>query len=804
MNYRKSVQNAYSNRRSLIILGLTGKTGSGCTTVANILHSTHFADLALKNPKQRDYRDKSEREDEIVHKYMSIEGRWSPFTIIEGSSVIFSFIIEAGMSRLIEYFKTIRDDSQDIRISAIDELIQSIDEIKASFDEKRECIKIINDISSFSSNREEINKLYQLFIEELPSLKKDFIRILSRHTCFQTGNDLQSSRSHLYTYLMQEFGNNIRSSGNPYSNDYSEDKFYTVAQRINQIITLIHYYNENNNILNTRICIDAIRNPYEAYYFKDRYSSFYLVSVNTEKEERFRRLADFNVKEKESLDEIESEQADANDYSMFYHQDMRECLSISDIHIYNPRQDNKKYYFLTSQIIRYICLMLHPGLVKPTHIEHCMQTAYVARLNSGCLSRQVGAAITGDDFSIKAIGWNEVPEGQIPCNLRNVPNYCINRDAETFSSFELKSIQFQEALQHINDKISKSEDILGLPYAYCFKDIYNGIKNTKNQVYTRSLHAEENAFLQLAKNGGQGIKGGKLFTTASPCELCAKKAFQLGIKDIFYIDPYPGISLEHILNCGVRSRPTMNLFYGAIGDAYIKLYLARIPLKDEIALVTGINTKDVIREVQTGYTYQNSITDYKYHSVNTTFELMSKTMFKDVSKYQLEALKDRFSEYYTQALWTGSAFKGFKLSEFDRDCSLQHLEDGSDIHTAIVKFNEPLNRGEHVHFTIETEAIDPLEVMKPFYAQDITMRTDMFTMAIKAQKGMIAKAYKTVYAKSNMDINYLVEKSDLEIKPNGEWEETSFSVEKPLLQYTYCIEWEYSKKDVENNGSVSH
>ena len=76
-----------------------------------------------------------------------------------------------------------------------------------------------------------------------------------------------------------------------------------------------------------------------------------------------------------------------------------------------------------------------------------------------------------------------------------------------------------------------------------FKDIYTtAAKEYKNQVHTRSLHAEENAFLQLAKYGTQGIQNGVLFTTASCCELCAKKAYQLGIKKIYYIDMLNTIS----------------------------------------------------------------------------------------------------------------------------------------------------------------------------------------------------------------------------------------------------------------------
>ena len=135
----------------------------------------------------------------------------------------------------------------------------------------------------------------------------------------------------------------------------------------------------------------------------------------------------------------------------------------------------------------------------------------------------------------------------------------------------------------------------GLNLSYCFKDVYTSSKEKQrnNQVHTRSLHAEENAFLQLAKYGTQGIKGGKLFTTASCCELCSKKAYQLGITEIYYIDTYPGISRSHILESGIN-RPKMLLFNGAIGRAYVNLYTPFLPLKDEIEELTDVKVKKVI------------------------------------------------------------------------------------------------------------------------------------------------------------------------------------------------------------------
>lgn len=100
---------------------------------------------------------------------------------------------------------------------------------------------------------------------------------------------------------------------------------------------------------------------------------------------------------------------------------------------------------------------------------------------------------------------------------------------------------------------------------YCFKTAYNAFSGEKNQVHTRSLHAEENAMMQISKSGGQGLRDGFLFTTASPCELCAKKAYQLGVRTIYYIDPYPGISRNHILKSNEKNRSRDGVIFGSCG-----------------------------------------------------------------------------------------------------------------------------------------------------------------------------------------------------------------------------------------------
>ncbi len=300
---------------------------------------------------------------------------------------------------------------------------------------------------------------------------------------------------------------------------------------------------------------------------------------------------------------------------IYLRQNIERCNEISDIHLLNDFSPNNISQDLKKQIAHYMSLILHPGLVPPSNEERTMQIAYTAKYNSGCLSRQVGAVITDEQFAIKAIGWNDVPEGQTPCILRNIQHVIDGQvDKPAYSEYELYDETFQTAIKEYAKKNNisskeKKEVLQGRHVPYCFKDIYNNknineilkrikrnssdslaqeitnsFKNNsfpKNQVHTRSLHAEENAFLQISKYGGQGIRGGKLFTTASPCELCSKKAYQLGIKEIYYIDLYPGISKKHILENG-RFRPEMKLFHGAIGRAYIHLYQPILSYKDEI------------------------------------------------------------------------------------------------------------------------------------------------------------------------------------------------------------------------------
>lgn len=587
-NVDKSLQNLYNEREKFIVIGLTGRTGSGCSTTAKILSQENINQIKLPNPKISHFNNNEERKYRIAYNY--IFPRWQPFNVISIKDIITSFILETPLAEFTEFICKNNDEQESETI--VNTFVKEIEDRYNNFFDKRKCLKNLEEKDDTEVNNK-AEYAVEFYLQELPNFTKEL----------QT--NLNKISPELYTTIYQLVGDNIRLTGKAVDGSFEPNSVYCIAKRVNKIIKAIRETRKTENNGSVFIAIDAIRNPLEALFFRDRYSAFYLASVNTPNEVRIQRLQKSRI----NLTSYQIENLDSKEYASklskkekFISQDIKKCIEISDIHLNNPQIGENDFSVLKKQIAWYLALIMHPGLVTPTPLERCMQVAYGAKLNSGCISRQVGAVITDINYSVKAIGWNNTPEGQVPCLLRNVEDLIRHDDKQAFSNYENNDLDFREVITATypdSCKTNRDVALAGRNISFCFKDIKNSIDGDQNQVHTRSLHAEENAFLQLAKYGGEGIKGGILFTTASPCELCAKKAYQLGITKIVYIDPYPGISKKHILESG-NIQPDLELFHGAIGRAYHQLYQPILPFKDELAmLIYTENPKPRVSEIST-------------------------------------------------------------------------------------------------------------------------------------------------------------------------------------------------------------
>lgn len=595
----------YKLRKDFTIIGLTGRIGTGSSRISEILSNPDFI-KNIEYDNSKEFKSAEEIKFNMCYNFLSHEGNFRPYQIMSYKEVILLHVV----------FESIQsDDFSNTFINILcqngekEEYINRFDRIKDK-DFLILLAKFLNTkfslisqhlpktellLNQWLQNKNEDNDFIKFYFDEFSAFSNELYNLLNRHSSTKR------------TRFNHDVSNNLRSFGNCTEQSFvsingNYEHIYTVAETINRLIKL--WRKKNDGV--THMVIDSLKNSLELMYFKEKFSGFYMIAVNKSEDERIKYLNDKpEIKgHSENLIRLDYEEykGDEVNKGILSSPDIENCIQKSDFHIYHESSvsinSEEREYNLEYQLIKLLALINQPGIVTPTPLERTMQIAYNAKFNSGCISRQVGAVITDTNFTVKSIGWNDVAQNQMPCKLRSIHDLANNENVHLYSDYELSGGAFKYEKENIsfNDAVSISvskanfSNLEGRNCSFCFKTYQNSFENEKNQVHTRSLHAEENAMLQLTKNGGMGVKGGYLFTTASPCELCSKKAFQLGITKVFYIDPYPGIAMQHTLKNGTLEvhNPKMFMFKGAVGRAFHKLYEPFMSYKDEIAILTNL------------------------------------------------------------------------------------------------------------------------------------------------------------------------------------------------------------------------
>lgn len=179
--FNDAVKTVYGELDNCIILGLTGRTGSGCTTTSKILETKRFQDLTLPTPKSYDYKDVEERKYQIVYRF--IKNNWSPFTTIEVSSIILSFVLEKNKDEFIKFIEnlTVEGDLYNFHIGGKKDLLSRLNSFEHIFGKKLN--KINDDIMSLDDR--EIEEYYNYFIKTIKNFKKAFYNVLSEFSCYE-------------------------------------------------------------------------------------------------------------------------------------------------------------------------------------------------------------------------------------------------------------------------------------------------------------------------------------------------------------------------------------------------------------------------------------------------------------------------------------------------------------------------------------------------------------------------------------------------------------------------------------------
>lgn len=293
--------------------------------------------------------------------------------------------------------------------------------------------------------------------------------------------------------------------------------------------------------------IDSIRHPAEIHLLRRTYgNAFGLIGVVCEEGQRRARILEkyFRGPEK-SLGQTKLAvdrfmDRDSDDAVRKHGQHVTEAFYESDFFIDNTQEDlGGNRNLLDTDLGRFVSIIAHDRIERPTIEETAMHHAHSARVRSACLSRQVGAALVDADGTVIATGTNEVPaagggvygerfgttSGGLDdhrCAFRP-ERYCSSNKEQNGIIGEL--IAGLPELNSVMDKIDLAARIR--------KTRLGGLIE-----FSRAVHAEMDALLSAGREGVSTI-GTRLFVTTYPCHYCARHIVSAGVYEVQFIEPYP-------------------------------------------------------------------------------------------------------------------------------------------------------------------------------------------------------------------------------------------------------------------------
>ncbi|MEN8207234.1 MAG: hypothetical protein ABFS24_14680 [Pseudomonadota bacterium] len=187
-----------------------------------------------------------------------------------------------------------------------------------------------------------------------------------------------------------------------------------------------------------------------------------------------------------------------------------------------------------------------------------MYVAYAAGLRSACLSRQVGASIMNQQGNIVSTGSNDVPRaggglygpesGQNDARCAKLEDAkCYNNVYKNRLKGEIQKVIKDKLNEYLLGLMSQAEKvqvgILGKispnKWAKEMADVaYQDTRLGGLIEFSRSIHAEMDAIVSLARLGNGSTEGATLFTYTFPCHNCARHIVAAGITKVYFLEPY--------------------------------------------------------------------------------------------------------------------------------------------------------------------------------------------------------------------------------------------------------------------------
>lgn len=339
-----------------------------------------------------------------------------------------------------------------------------------------------------------------------------------------------------YISDMQTMGNQLREKfGGSYLAEKAIESIYGYREEVGGVVNNVPQPGRRAYIL------DSIKNLEELRLLKEVYGkSLCVIGVFAPDEIRNARLKANGVRESSIKIIVDRDQLEVPTFG----QQTRKLFVESDFFICNDRKQDE----LRRRIERFLNIVFGVGIHTPTRPEAAMYEAASAAAKSACMSRQVGAAILSAKGEIIAVGHNDVPRhgGGLYVEddqsiwdaesrgLIDVDHRCFKWSARICHNETRRT----EIVQNISRLIASSNVLKRGCNASDIVEILAGTEIDNLTEFSRSIHAEMEAILSVARDGRHSLVGATLYTTTYPCHNCARHIVAAGIKSVHYIEPY--------------------------------------------------------------------------------------------------------------------------------------------------------------------------------------------------------------------------------------------------------------------------
>ncbi len=238
--------------------------------------------------------------------------------------------------------------------------------------------------------------------------------------------------------------------------------------------------------------VDSIRNPFEVEELRKSLKNFKLIGINASPKVRFERaLKRARPGDPATLEEFmkKEEKENSSDPNA---QQLSKCFEMSDLKVDNSGSPEDMF----KQIDKILEDLKYNPYVRPSWTEYFMKMAYLAAERSTCIRHHVGAVIVKNN-KVVSTGYNGAAAGTKDCTE------------------------------------------LG-----CLRDQMGIASGTRHEI-CRAIHAEQNAIIQAALMGTT-TEGATIYSTHSPCIICAKMVVNAKIKKFVTSKYYPDKQYEDL------------------------------------------------------------------------------------------------------------------------------------------------------------------------------------------------------------------------------------------------------------------